>query len=85
MLKRANAVSTALLKFDIDLILSEALTEEEEAEFKTGEAVGRRLLEWDMGDEEWMDEDVSRAQVRRQLASILGVEGTEREAGGGKM
>ncbi|ORY59033.1 muts domain V-domain-containing protein [Leucosporidium creatinivorum] len=82
ILNRANSISTALLKFDIDSILNEALTEEEEAELKEGEVVGRRLLEWEMGDEEWGDEEVGREEVRRKLEWVLGIEDKEDEAGG---
>lgn len=85
VLNRANAVSAALLKFDVDSIVNEALSEKEEAELKSGEAVGRRLLEWEMEDEDWMDEDVSKEQVKRKLASVLGLEELEGDHGGGNM
>lgn len=53
------------------------MTEEEEAELKSGEAVGRRLLEWEMEGEEWTDAEIGREEVMSKLAWVLGVEEKE--------
>lgn len=83
ILSRASEISNALLRFDLDSILNTALTAEEQAGLRDGEQVGRRLLEWDTGAEEWMHEEVGRDEVKKKLAWVLGLleEGEGEEMG----
>ncbi|KAM0790292.1 hypothetical protein ACM66B_005594 [Microbotryomycetes sp. NB124-2] len=85
VLDRAQFVTNALSTFDMDSVVNETLDDNEtrasafiderdRKEVEQCEMVAKRLIDWDLDDEEWADEDVQVSKIRTKLADILNSE-----------